>query len=170
LFSIYFFNLVRLGTGQAIFQDAGIPHAYLKGQNIEVMANSDNVLRGGLTGKYVDVPELLRTVSFEGIAPRVIERTRMDCPFEAFYEAPTGDFLLSRIDLEQGEAYTNSAESIEIVLSMNGVVEMECGRKYLSLRRGESAAMFGGSDYRISTDSRGVGLFRVSVPRQTGLG
>ena len=49
-----------------------------------MMANSDNVLRGGLTGKHVDVPELLRTVSFEGISPTVIEGTRMDNPLEVF--------------------------------------------------------------------------------------
>ena len=66
------------------------------------MANSDNVLRGGLTGKYVDVPELLRTVSFEGISPMVIEGTRMDTPLEAFYESPTEDFRLGRIDLWEG--------------------------------------------------------------------
>jgi len=42
--------------GQAIFQGAGVPHAYLEGQNIELMSNSDNVLRGGLTPKHIDVP------------------------------------------------------------------------------------------------------------------
>jgi mannose-6-phosphate isomerase len=60
IFSIYFFNLVSLNKGEAIFQDAGIPHAYLEGQNVEIMANSDNVLRGGLTGKHIDVAALLK--------------------------------------------------------------------------------------------------------------
>ena len=49
IFSIYLFNLVHLKKGEAIFQDAGVPHAYLEGQNVEIMASSDNVLRGGLT-------------------------------------------------------------------------------------------------------------------------
>ena len=49
IFSIYIFNLVRLHAGETLFQDAGLPHAYLEGQNVEIMANSDNVLRGGLT-------------------------------------------------------------------------------------------------------------------------
>ena len=48
IFSIYFFNLVNVLPGEALFQDAGLPHAYLEGQNVEIMANSDNVLRGGL--------------------------------------------------------------------------------------------------------------------------
>jgi len=49
IFSIYLFNLLNLHPGEAIFQAAGLPHAYLEGQNVEIMANSDNVLRGGLT-------------------------------------------------------------------------------------------------------------------------
>ncbi len=164
LLSIYFFNLIKLRPGQAIFQDAGIPHAYLKGQNIEVMANSDNVLRGGLTPKHIDVPELLRTVTFEGIIPRVIEGTRTDSSLEAFYECPTEDFLLSRIDLEQGDSYANSAESSEIVLVMAGNADMACGRQCVSLRKGQSAVMFSGSDYRLVANSGRVGLIRVSLP------
>ena len=65
IYSIYFFNMVMANKGEAVFQDAGIPHAYLEGQNMELMANSDNVLRGGLTPKHVDVPELLKHVVFD---------------------------------------------------------------------------------------------------------
>ena len=60
IFSIYFFNLLQLRKGEGLFQDAGVPHAYLEGQNVEIMANSDNVLRGGLTNKHVDVKELMK--------------------------------------------------------------------------------------------------------------
>ena len=56
----YLFNIVHLKEGEGIFQDAGIPHAYLRGQNVELMACSDNVIRGGLTPKYVDIVELLK--------------------------------------------------------------------------------------------------------------
>src|SRR5688572_8098768 len=55
IFSVYLFNLVQLKRGEAIFQDAGVPHAYLEGQNVEIMSSSDNVLRGGLTTKHIDV-------------------------------------------------------------------------------------------------------------------
>ena len=58
VFSIYLFNIVCIMPGQGIFQDAGVPHAYLEGQNVELMANSDNVLRGGLTPKHIDIEEL----------------------------------------------------------------------------------------------------------------
>jgi mannose-6-phosphate isomerase len=57
-------NRVTLGPGEAIFLPAGNLHAYLRGIGLEVMANSDNVLRGGLTPKHVDVPELLRVLDF----------------------------------------------------------------------------------------------------------
>jgi mannose-6-phosphate isomerase len=59
IFSVYLLNLVHLRPGQGTFQPAGVLHAYLEGVNVELMANSDNVLRGGLTTKHVDVPELL---------------------------------------------------------------------------------------------------------------
>ena len=58
--------------GEGIYQDAGIPHAYLRGQNIELMACSDNVIRGGLTPKYVDIPELLKIVDCREVEPKII--------------------------------------------------------------------------------------------------
>ena len=73
IFSIYLFNLLHLQEGQAIYQAAGLPHAYLEGQNVEVMANSDNVLRAGLTDKHVDVPELMKHVKFEATHPKTIK-------------------------------------------------------------------------------------------------
>ncbi len=72
IFSVYLFNLVGLQKGQAIFQDAGVPHAYLEGQNIEIMASSDNVLRGGLTTKHIDVKELLKHVKCEPTNPNIL--------------------------------------------------------------------------------------------------
>jgi mannose-6-phosphate isomerase len=164
IFSVYFFNLVHLRTGQAIFQDAGIPHAYLQGQNIEVMANSDNVLRGGLTKKHVDVPELLRTVRFEGLCPEMIAGTPKDNPLESFYESPTQDFRTSRIRLGPGDAYLNATRSIEILLIMDGAATIESGQERLSLSRGQSAVVFGGSTYQIRAFSEEVALFRVSLP------
>ena len=65
-------NHVRLQPGEALFLGAGVPHAYLDGLGVEIMANSDNVLRCGLTPKHVDVPELLRIVRFEASDPGVL--------------------------------------------------------------------------------------------------
>ena len=76
IFSVYLLNLVHLLPGQGTFQPAGVLHAYLEGVNVELMANSDNVLRGGLTTKHVDVPELLNILTFEGGTPESSMETR----------------------------------------------------------------------------------------------
>ena len=164
LFSIYFFNLVGMKAGEAIFQDAGIPHAYLQGQNIEVMANSDNVLRGGLTPKHVDVPELLKTVRFEGIEPRVTRGAPAENPLEVYYESATQDFRLSRIRLGLGDAYRNTAQSAEILLVMAGAAVIDGDQSQLNLRRGQSAVAFAHSDYSVRALSNEADLFRVSLP------
>ena len=73
IFSIYLLNLVHLRPGQGTYQPAGTLHAYLEGADVELMANSDNVLRGGLTPKHVDVAELLATLSFRDGHPSILE-------------------------------------------------------------------------------------------------
>ncbi|MFB7112627.1 mannose-6-phosphate isomerase, class I [Streptomyces sp. NPDC056190] len=94
-------NHFRLKPGEAVFLGAGIPHAYLNGLGVEIMANSDNVLRCGLTPKHVDVPELLRIVRFEARDPGIL------CPEagpdgEEVYDTPVDEFRLSRYVLPEG--------------------------------------------------------------------
>ncbi|MEU1299127.1 mannose-6-phosphate isomerase, class I [Streptomyces shenzhenensis] len=94
-------NHVRLQPGEALFLGAGIPHAYLNGLGVEIMANSDNVLRCGLTPKHVDVPELLRIVRFEPGDPGVL-RPEASPDGEEVYETPIDEFRLSRYVLPAG--------------------------------------------------------------------
>ncbi|MFI6022577.1 mannose-6-phosphate isomerase, class I [Streptomyces sp. NPDC051287] len=94
-------NHVRLQPGEALFLGAGIPHAYLAGLGVEIMANSDNVLRCGLTPKHVDVPELLRVVRFEAGDPGVL-RPEAAPDGEEVYETPIDEFRLSRYVLPAG--------------------------------------------------------------------
>ncbi|MEU1084598.1 mannose-6-phosphate isomerase, class I [Streptomyces sp. NPDC005908] len=94
-------NHVRLQPGEAMFLGAGVPHAYLDGLGVEIMANSDNVLRCGLTPKHVDVPELLRIVRFEATDPAVL-RPEAGPDDEEVYETPTDEFRLSRYVLPEG--------------------------------------------------------------------
>src|SRR5580658_9335281 len=98
IFSIYLLNLVHLQPGQGTFQPAGVLHAYLEGVNVELMANSDNVLRGGLTTKHVDVPELLKILTFEGGTPEVFSGIQLS-PEQRVYRTPADEFELSRIAL-----------------------------------------------------------------------
>ncbi|MGY1498275.1 mannose-6-phosphate isomerase, class I [Streptomyces sp. QTS52] len=93
-------NRVRLQPGEALFLGAGIPHAYLNGLGVEIMANSDNVLRCGLTPKHVDVPELLRVVRFEASGPGVL-RPEAAADGEEVYETPIDEFRLSRYVLPE---------------------------------------------------------------------
>lgn len=88
-------NYVRLQPGEALYLGAGVPHAYIEGLGVELMANSDNVLRCGLTPKHVDVPELLRIVKFESSPPGVL-RPEADANGEEVYATPIDEFRLSR--------------------------------------------------------------------------
>ncbi|MFJ2440805.1 MULTISPECIES: mannose-6-phosphate isomerase, class I [unclassified Streptomyces] len=94
-------NYVQLQPGEALFLGAGVPHAYLSGLGVEIMANSDNVLRCGLTPKHVDVPELLRIVRFEATEPGVL-RPEASASGEELYDTPIDEFRLSRYTLAPG--------------------------------------------------------------------
>lgn len=122
LFSIYFFNIVHLKVGEAIFQDAGVPHAYLEGQNLELMANSDNVLRGGLTPKHVDVPELLQHIKFEATHPNVLHGSLKNQ--EWVFETPAKDFELRKISLKAGETISIVTNGPSIFLVEKGSTKL----------------------------------------------
>jgi mannose-6-phosphate isomerase len=92
-------NYIKLEAGQAMFLPARCLHTYLSGLGIEIMASSDNVLRGGLTPKHVDSAELLRVLSFDPMAPPFVAPTRLSA-FEEAYVGPAADFRLSRIQLD----------------------------------------------------------------------
>jgi mannose-6-phosphate isomerase len=94
----------------------------------------------------------------------MIAGTPKDNPLESFYESPTQDFRTSRIRLGPGDAYLNATRSIEILLIMDGAATIESGQERLSLSRGQSAVVFGGSTYQIRAFSEEVALFRVSLP------
>jgi mannose-6-phosphate isomerase len=166
IFSIYFFNLLNLHPGEAIFQDAGLPHAYLEGQNVEIMANSDNVLRGGLTPKHVDVPELLKHVQFEATEPRII--TEGNAPGHiTVYHTPAPDFELSKINLLQGESITVRAHSVEIFIVMDGsigVIGQEA--KPFGRKVGEAFLAFCQARFEVKAQQDAV-VYRASVPSGT---
>ncbi len=110
-------ELVHLEPGEAVYLGAGNLHAYLEGTGVEIMASSDNVLRGGLTKKHVDVPELLRVLDFSG-GPANILRPRAIDEHEVVYETPAREFRLSRIDV--AGSVTRSTNGPEILLATEG--------------------------------------------------
>jgi mannose-6-phosphate isomerase len=118
--SPFFLNLICLEPGQAIYLDAGELHAYLEGLGIELMANSDNVLRGGLTRKHVDVPELLRLLNFEGCDITLLT-PEASVANELTYPCPAAEFVLSVITLKTGSVYESPAQrSVEILICTHG--------------------------------------------------
>lgn len=163
IFSIYLFNLLNLHPGEAIFQDAGLPHAYLEGQNVEIMANSDNVLRGGLTPKHVDVPELMKHIRFEPTNPRIINEG--DEPGHiAVYHTPAPDFELSKLSLLRGESLTIKAHSAEIFLVLEGSLGVvEAGAAPFGRKKGESFVSFDGAKFDLKAQQDTV-VYRASVP------
>ena len=162
VFSIYFFNIVMVKPGQAVFQDAGIPHAYLQGQNVELMANSDNVLRGGLTSKHIDVPELMKHTIFEEAQP-VIMNGKTVLTGETVYHCPVPDFGISKIELTSELSYTSQAGSLEIFIVTEGGALVN---NNLVLKRGEVVTMLPGADYSIYASGKCT-IFKAFVPRMT---
>lgn len=101
--SIPLMNLVKLNPGDSLFLPSGVLHAFLEGIALEISANSDNVFRGGLTHKHVDVPELLKTVVFDGMVPD-IRRSIDTAEEESIDLTPAKEFELRRLRLRQGDA------------------------------------------------------------------
>ena len=159
VFSIYLFNIVCVMPGQGIFQDAGVPHAYLEGQNVELMANSDNVLRGGLTPKHIDVEELIHNIKFESIDPVIIEGTK-PCMGESVYPAPVQDFGIASITLDGSNSYCYEAESMDMFL----VVEGGCVvNNQMTIKTGEAFVVFPGNKLNIHASGKTL-IYRAFVP------
>jgi mannose-6-phosphate isomerase len=92
VYSPLYFNYITLQPGQAVYIPAGIPHFYIKGLGLELMNNSDNVLRGGLTSKYIDIDELMKIIKLKPFSPEIITPSR-EARFT--YPVPCKDFSLS---------------------------------------------------------------------------
>jgi mannose-6-phosphate isomerase len=149
-------NPIQLQPGEALFLDAGVPHAYLDGLGVEIMGNSDNVLRCGLTPKHVDVPELLRVVRFEPNEPAVL-RPEASESGEEVYDTPIDEFRLSRFVRAEGAAPTDiTARTAQILLAVAG--RPKAGD--LTLAPGESVFVPAGE----TTELSGTGtVFRATV-------
>jgi len=160
IFSIYFFNIVNAKPGQAVFQGAGIPHAYLEGQNVELMANSDNVLRGGLTPKHIDVPELMKHTSFEPVIPNVMQGNDLgNC--EVHYPCPVPDFGIKKISLNNN-SHESIATSLEIIIAIEGGAVVNSSRNTV-IKQGEAIVFLPGETYKIESSGNAV-LYKAFVP------
>ncbi len=154
-------NRVTLAPGEALFLPAGNLHAYLNGAGIELMANSDNVLRGGLTPKHVDVPELLRVLDFTPSPPPVL-RGRPDGDWVR-YDTPIEEFLLRRWEGPAGRDTTRGAVAVpdggpRILLCTAGAASVTVPGGDLEIKRGGSLWL--------GADDTGVVLHPGAEPTQ----
>ncbi|WP_194765683.1 mannose-6-phosphate isomerase, class I [Tamlana sp. I1] len=163
IYSIYFFNIVKANKGEAVFQDAGIPHAYLEGQNMELMANSDNVLRGGLTPKHIDVPELLKHVAFEATHPNIMQGELQADGLERIYKSPAPDFELSQIILNNSDIYNSKSKTAQILIVVDGGAKVSEGDTVITVKKGESVILLANSSYQITSPASAV-LYKATAP------
>ena len=127
---------VVLRPGEAIFMPAGALHAYLRGTGVELLANSDNVVRAGLTSKHIDVPELLRltdpAVGVPVIGPRPLGGG------VSVYDSPAPEFRLYRAGLGPAEVTLPGAGCARVVLCTEGTGALRASSGALKAARGES--------------------------------
>lgn len=158
LLSFYLFNIVNLKKGEGIYQGAGLPHAYLRGQNIELMAASDNVIRGGLTPKYVDIPALLSTIDYREITPKIIPEYQGDDVLHLYPTPEARDFALQRFEFKPFDEEQFNTTSASILLVMAGSLYIDLGDDAIHLEQGEAVFIAADSKMEIIGETDGYAV------------
>ncbi len=158
-----FLNVYKLQPGEALYQGPGELHAYVEGTGIELMSNSDNVLRGGLTPKYVDVKELLKVLNFDPSGKNIILPLQKEYGiFE--YITPSDEFILNylKIDHKQSVEIANRS-SVEIIICISGDTSIKVEGDIIILKRGESLLIPASVDsYSISGSGE---IYSAGIPQ-----
>jgi mannose-6-phosphate isomerase len=144
-------NHLKLAPGEAVYLPAGNLHAYLSGAGVEVMASSDNVLRGGLTTKHVDLAALMEVLDFTDGRIPVLHPVLG--PGGLRYPVPVEDFDLTRIELDAGSGALTT-RGPQVLLCTEGTVTLSSAGGELELRKGQSAFVPAGAPLT----ARGPGL------------
>jgi mannose-6-phosphate isomerase len=161
-------NRISLAPGEGIYLPAGNLHAYLHGVGFEVMANSDNVLRGGLTPKHVDVPELLRVLDFAPTDHLVIHPEVTPDGFELAYDTPAPEFAVSLLSIE-GDLLGHQVDAParhdgpQVLLCTEGSALVHAKSSVLTLGHGQSAWVAADDGPIRLTADHPAKMFRVTV-------
>lgn len=167
LFVMFLLNLVHLEEGQGLFTDAGTPHAYIKGNIVECMANSDNVVRVGLTDKFTDPENLIEIIDYAP-APLSVLGNHSDLG-EKVYQTSAAEFRVSRLRLNPSTARQEITENgLKLFLVTEGaaVVRWNSGPedRRMILEQGQSILVPAClREFQLSTEAS-VELFKVEVP------
>ena len=165
IYCFYLFNYETLAPGEALFSNANEPHAYLSGEIIEVMANSDNVVRAGLTSKYRDVETLVDMLSYrQGETSRIFPESESGDGYQRMmYKTPAAEFELEEFTGSFSFPDLSVDDSPIMYFSIDGEAVVSVGEEEVNLQAGEGcfipAAL---SSYSLS--GREVRLFKVTVP------
>ncbi|WP_428265688.1 mannose-6-phosphate isomerase, class I [Haliangium sp.] len=181
---VFLLALARLAPGQGIFLPAGVPHAYLQGAGVEIMACSDNVLRAGLTPKHVDATELCAVLRWDAGPPPVLTAEVDQAGREGTYATAAREFELCRIELDAGPSPERVTAGPETVLVLpaeaaddaattaatkpepdpeRAAVTLVYDRGPLALAPGQACLVPYGVRYRLEAD-RPARVFRAAVP------
>lgn len=159
-----FLNLVQLKPRQAMYLAAGELHAYLEGVGIELMANSDNVLRGGLTAKHIDLQELLNILNFSEAKPKIL-KPEIVASGEAVYSTGTAEFVLSIVEVSEGTPFIGARNrGVEMMICTKGEATIKGlgDGETTGLTRGISVVVPSAVEqYRIEGDAT---LYKAAVP------
>lgn len=146
-------NVITLQPGEAMFLTAQTPHAYLHGVALEIMANSDNVLRAGLTPKHIDIDELISRVNFAAKPPETLLTQPQQYNNETHFPVPADDFAFSLHTIST-QGCRIDQPGAAILFCLQGRVELDDGQQKLSLAPGESV-FIAASDNAISACGTG---------------
>ncbi len=155
-------NHMILSQGEAVFVPAGMPHAYLAGLGVEVMLASDNVLRGGLTPKHVDVAELAQVLVFEATNPEVAKTKTLAVGFERF-DLPTPEFEFYRAQVGSNNMLVDlNLPGDAIVLCTQGAVAVSSSKGEREVINAGEAAFISGDARTFSLAGNGTAFIAVS--------
>ncbi len=159
-----FLNVVEIAPGEALYQPARMLHAYLDGFGLELMANSDNVLRGGLTVKNIDVSELISILDFNPSVPEILPKPSCKEGEIACYSTPAEEFelCLAEVGREGKHVVLEKHKGPAVLLVMEGDIVLSGGGRKLALKQGGSV-FIPWSSSELTVEGRGK-IALASVP------
>ncbi|XP_072602139.1 mannose-6-phosphate isomerase isoform X6 [Vulpes vulpes] len=152
-FAIYFLNLLTLKPGEAMFLEANVPHAYLKGDCVECMACSDNTVRAGLTPKFIDVPTLCEMLSYTPTKDRLfLPAQSQEDPYLYIYDPPVPDFTVMKMQVpgSVAEYKVLAVDSASILLVVQGRVTASTPTTQTPIPLQRGGVLFIGANERVS--------------------
>jgi len=164
IFAPIIFNYMRLKKGEAFFIGANEPHAYIRGEILECMACSDNVVRAGLTPKLKDVDTLVKMLTYKSTLPEVTKGEKIDANCR-LYVPPVEDFAIELIEVAAGSSYflpDVRSPSVLLTLEGSGQLQQNHNVKAMDISFGKAAFMSANTTAQVvADDSSGVKIVRA---------